>query len=203
VGAGLGRTGTASLKQALEMLLGGRCYHMLEVMNRLRDDAVWEAAVRGEQDELSSLFDGFEAAVDWPACAFWEELAAANPDAVILLSTRDSAASWWASMEGTIVPTLKSPVSPDKPALARHRAMVRELLARRFTPAWDEPAQAMAAYERHNEEVRRAADPSRLVEWRPGDGWEPICAALGASVPDVPFPFENTTAAFRARMGLR
>jgi hypothetical protein len=203
VGAGLGRTGTASLKQALELLLGGRCYHMLEVMNRPRDDAVWEAAVRGKTGDLGSLFDGYQAAVDWPACAFWKELAEANPDAVILLSTRDSPERWWASMEGTIVPTLKSAVGDDQPALARHRAMVRELLERRFTPAWDEPAQAMTAYERHNEQVRRSADPSRLVEWRPGDGWEPLCEALGTPVPDSPFPFENTTAAFRARLGLR
>ena len=203
VGAGLGRTGTASLKQALELLLGGRCYHMLEVMNRPRDDAVWEAAVRGDTGDLGSLFDGYQAAVDWPACAFWKELAEANPDAVILLSTRDSPERWWASMEGTIVPTLKSSVGDDQPALARHRAMVRELLERRFTSAWDEPVQAMTAYKRHNEQVRRSADPSRLVEWRPGDGWEPLCEALGTPVPDSPFPFENTTAAFRERLGLR
>ena len=202
VGAGLGRTGTASLKQALELLLGGRCYHMLEVMNRPGDDAVWEAAVRGEAGDLGSLFDGYQAAVDWPACAFWKELAEANPDAVILLSTRDSPERWWASMEGTIVPTLKSSVGDDEPALARHRAMVRELLSRRFTQDWQDGEAAMAAYERHNEEVRRSADPARLVEWRPGDGWGPLCDALGVAVPQAEFPHENTRADFRARIGL-
>jgi hypothetical protein len=200
VGAGLGRTGTASLKFALEQLLGGPCYHMLEVMENPDHDVVWLRAVRSEPVDLASLLSGYDAAVDWPACAFWRELAATNPDALILLSTRDSPERWWASMQATIVPAVKSrAVSPD-PALERHGLMVRELFQRTFSARWDEPAEAMAAYERHNDEVRRVADPARLLEWRPGDGWEPICGALGLPVPDAPFPHENTTADFRARV---
>jgi hypothetical protein len=140
--------------------------------------------------------------VDWPACAFWRELSAANPEAIVLLSTRDSPEQWWTSMERTIVPTLKASVPPDQPALARHREMVRTLLSRHFTPGWDSRDAAMSAYEAHNEEVRRSADRGRLIEWRPGDGWQPICAALGVAVPHEPFPHENTTADFRARQGL-
>jgi hypothetical protein len=202
VGAGLGRTGTASLKQALEMLLGSPCYHMFEVYEHRDHDALWQAAARGEPVDLEHLMSGYAASVDWPACAFWRELATASPDAVILLSTRDSAETWWASMERTIVPTVKAAIPPDEPDLANHRAMVRELLGRRFTRDWDSPEAAMAAYEHHNEDVRRSADPRRLVEWRPGDGWEPICAALGAAVPSQPFPHENSTSDFRSRQGL-
>jgi hypothetical protein len=199
VGAGLGRTGTASLQRALEQLLGGRCYHMLEVMQNPGHDAFWLAAVRGEPVDFAAFLGGYRAAVDWPACAFWRELAAANPDALVLLSTRDSPERWWASMQATIVPVVKARVDPANAALVSHRAMVRELLQRRFSPRWDDPATAMAAYERHNEDVRRSVDPARLLLWRPGDGWEPICDALGVPEPDVPFPHENTTADFRAR----
>jgi hypothetical protein len=202
VGAGLGRTGTASLKLALELLLGGRCYHMLEVFEREQDVPFWHAAARGEPVAWDGLLGEYEAAVDWPACAFWRELAAASPEAVILLSTRDSPEQWWASMERTIVPTLTAPVPPDQPAIARHRAMITELFDLRFTPGWETAAAAQAAYERCNDEVRSSADPARLLEWRPGDGWEPICSALGLAVPDEPFPHENTTADFRARQGL-
>ena len=201
IGAGLGRTGTASLKLALEKLLGGPCYHMLEVLDR-RDTPVWHSAVRGQAVDWDALLGDFDASVDWPASAFWRELSAATPEAVVLLSTRDSPEQWWASMERTIVPTLKGIVPADQPALARHREMVIELLDRCFTPAWDSPDAAMAAYERHNEDVRRSADPRRLVEWRPGDGWHPICAALELPVPREPFPHENTTAEFRERQGL-
>jgi hypothetical protein len=67
---------------------------------------------------------------------------------------------------------------------------------------WDDPDVAMAAYERHNAEVRAGVPPERLVEWRPGDGWEPLCEALGLPVPEDRFPHENTTADFRAMAGL-
>lgn len=199
VGAGLGRSGTASLQRALERLLGGRCYHMLEVMQNRDHDAFWLAAVRGEPVDFASFLAGYRAAVDWPACAFWRELAAANSDAVILLSTRDSPQRWWASMQATIVPAVKSRRESPDPALVRHGTMVRELFERRFCPRWDDPGAAMEAYERHNAEVRRSADPARLLEWRPGDGWDPICDALGVPVPDARFPHENSTADFQAR----
>src|SRR6478672_5849215 len=137
VGAGLGRTGTASLKQALELLLGGRCYHMLEVQENPGHDTLWHSAVRGERVDWDAMLEGYVAAVDWPASAFWSELASANPGAVVLLSLRDSAEQWWASMERTIVPTVLQPVPPDRPDLARHRRMVRDLLSLRFTPAWE------------------------------------------------------------------
>lgn len=202
VGAGLGRTGTASLKLALERLLGERCYHMYEVSERSHHIAVWAAAARGEAVDWDQLLSAYGATVDWPACAFWHELAGANPDAVVLLSARESAQQWWASMERTIVEVLRRPVPDDRPELLRHRTMVRELLSRTFTPQWEDPAAAMAAYERHNEHVRAAAHPARLVQWRPGDGWQPLCAALGVDVPAEPFPHENTTASFRQRQGM-
>ena len=92
---GLGRTGTASLKQALESLLGGPCYHMFEVFQRPQDTHVWHAAVRGEQVDWAALLGSYSAAVDWPACTFWRELSASNPEALILLSTRDLPEKWW------------------------------------------------------------------------------------------------------------
>jgi Sulfotransferase domain len=202
VGAGLGRTGTASLKQALELLLGGRCYHMYEVGERPTDVPVWRTAIRGEPVDWQALLRDYSATVDWPAAAFWRELSAANPDALVLLSTRDSPEQWWASMERTIVARISRPVPAGHPLLARHRAMILELLDARFTSRWASRDAAISAYERHNEDVRRSVAPERLLDWRPGDGWAPICTALGRAVPDQPFPHENTTANFRARLGL-
>jgi hypothetical protein len=200
VGAGVGRTGTASLKLALEQLLGGRCYHMLEVLERPEDDRFWKAAVHGERDDFESVMAGYVAAVDWPAAAFWRELAGANPGALILLSTRDSAEHWWKSYEATIVQILKQRAAGADPIGARHASWVIAMLQDRLTAGWDDHAQAIAAYERHNEEVRAGASPERLLEWRPGDGWEPLCAALDLPVPEEPFPHENTTADFNARV---
>jgi hypothetical protein len=203
VGAGLGRTGTNSLKVALEQLLGGPCYHMFELARRDGDTPAWWAAVRGEAVDLGALLGGYVASVDWPACAFWSELWEANPEAIVLLSTRDSARTWWQSMERTIVPTISGEVAPDKPATARRRAMVVEMMRERFTPDWSDRDAAIAAYERHNEHVRETVPAERLIDWQPSDGWEPICAALELPVPGAPFPRENTTADFRARLGLQ
>jgi len=200
VGAGLGRTGTASLKQALELLTGGRCYHMFEVFQRPDDVAVWHQAVRGGPVDWDALMGDYSASVDWPAAAYWSELLELNPDAIVLLSTRSSPEVWWGSMEKTIVQALTEPLPEPDPVVERHRAMVHELLERRLTPDWREPAAAMAAYERHNERVRREAPAGRLLEWQPGDGWEPICAAMGVPVPEQPFPHENSSEQFRANI---
>ncbi len=201
VGAGLGRTGTNSLKLALERLLGGRCYHMSECIQRPGDVAAWHAAIRGHAVDWNALLADFDATVDWPACAFWRELAAANPEAVVVLSVRESAAAWWRSMEETIVSTLRRPVPADDEDWVRRRAMTLELM-NSFTEGWRHRRAAIAAYEAHNEDVRRTAPAGRLVEWAPGDGWAPLCEMLDVPVPEDPFPHTNRTAEFRRLQGL-
>lgn len=202
VGAGLGRTGTNSLRVALEQLLGGPCYHMMVVSDRPADVDVWWAAARGEMPDWNTFPEGYVALVDWPASAFWRELAAAHPDALVLLSVRASPEAWWRSVERTLLPTMLQPVPADKPGLARQRKMVRELVETTFAADMTDPDLAMAAYEQHNAAVRAGVPAERLLEWQPGDGWEPICAALQLPVPSEPFPHTNTTSDFRTMVGL-
>lgn len=204
VGAGLGRTGTMSLKLALERLLGAPCYHMVEVFARPRDVEVWHEAIRGGAVDWDAVFDGYAAAVDWPVVAKWREIAEAYPDAVILLSTRSSGEAWWRSADRTIFETFRKPgaiVPDDDPASRAWRAMAEDML-RLFTPSYLDRETAIEAYERHNDTVRAQADPARLLDWSPGDGWGPLCERLGVPVPDEPFPHANTTEEFRARAQL-
>ena len=191
VGAGLGRTGTLSLKVALEQLLGGPCYHMAEVFAHPEHVARWHAAARGEMPDWHGLFAGYRAAVDWPAASFWPELARAFPDALVLLSLRDPE-SWWQSAHDTIF-------SATRGASDEWRAMMEELVAARFTGALDDRAACIAAFERHNAAVRQGVPRSRLLEWRAADGWAPICSALGVPVPSEPFPRVNTRDEFIGR----
>lgn len=191
VGAGLPRTATRSLKEALERLLGGRCYHMAEVFQHLEDVPTWRAAIHGEEADWRSFPPDSIAAVDWPASAFWPELAAAHPDAVIVLSTRASAAEWWESADATIFPVARKDSYPE---YEEWLAMAKELLARELGEKWDDRTTAEAFYETYNERVRREAPADRLLEWRAADGWAPLCAALGVPVPDEPFPHTNTRA---------
>jgi sulfotransferase family protein len=195
VGAGLGRTGTHSLKLALEQLLGAPCYHMAEVFEHPEHVPVWSAATLGDMPDWSALFDGYRAAVDWPAAAFWREIAAANPGALILLSVRD-ADSWWKSANDTIFTASQRMAGEE--SMREWHAMVMRLFDRLGADIADAEA-VKAGYLRHNDDVRRTAPKDRLLEWHPGDGWQPICDALGVAVPDEPFPHTNTTEEFRAR----
>ncbi len=201
VGAGLGRTGTHSLKIALEQLLGAPCFHMIEVFGHPELISGWQEAADGDTVDWDALMKGYAATVDWPAASFWPELSAANPDAIVLLSTRSSPAAWWKSANDTIFAISRRGTPPD-PVMAAQMKMITSIFEKRFTPDWADAAAAQLAYERHNEAVRAGVPTEHLVEWQPGDGWEPLCNALSVPVPDVPFPHANTTDEFRAMVGL-
>jgi hypothetical protein len=196
VGAGLGRTGTHSLKLALEQLLGEPCYHMAEAFEHLNHIPTWHAAYRGERVAWDTVLGGYAAIVDWPGAGVWDQLAAAYPDAVIVLSTRRDAQTWLTSARATIMDNSPENAMDDDPRMPGFAAMARDMFTA-FDPNWRDDAAAMAAYDRHNETVRRDAPPQRLLQWQPGDGWEPLCAALGVPVPDEEFPHSNTTEQFR------
>ncbi len=198
VGAGVGRTGTHSLKVALEQLLGGPCYHMVEVFGHAEHVPAWHAAMKDEPVDWDAVFEGYIATVDWPGGGVWESIYAANPDALVLLSTRDSAETWWRSASRTIFVGMGGgglPGGDDWYAMAT--AMME-----RFSPNWQEEDAAKAAYDAHNAHVRETVPADRLIEWQPSDGWGPLCAALEVPVPDEAFPVTNTTADFRQMLGL-
>lgn len=197
VGAGVGRTGTHSLKVALEQLLGGPCHHMLEILGDPSQAPAWIDAIDGRPVDWSVLPPGYLALVDWPGCSFWPELTTANPEALVLLSVRDPEA-WYQSASNTIFQSFDRVPAELTPWMEA----VRRLLAQRFSDRFDDPAAMIDAYERHNAAVRRAVPASRLLEWEPGDGWDPLCSRLGLPRPDEPFPVTNTTEEFRAMVGL-
>lgn len=197
VGAGVGRTGTHSLKLALEQVLGGPCHHMIEVLGNPAQTVRWIDAIEGRPIDWSTITGGYVALVDWPGCSFWPELTAANPEALVLLSVRDPE-SWYRSASNTIF--LAFDHAP--PELEAWMTALRELFRTRFSDDFGNPTAMMDAYERHNTAVRQAIPASRLLEWTPGDGWDPICDRLGLAVPTGPFPMVNTTDEFRAMRGM-
>ena len=197
VGAGVGRTGTHSLKIALEQLLGGTCHHMMEMFGRPEQVAGFTAAIDGAPTDWSALLADFTAMVDFPGSLFWREIAAANPDAPILLSTRD-AEGWYKSASNTIF--LAFDHMP--PELAPWMEAVRRGLHDRFSDDFENEDAMIAAYERHNAEVRAEVPADRLIDWTPSDGWGPICAGLNLPVPAEPFPLTNTTKEFREMIGV-
>ena len=192
VGAGVGRTGTKSLKFALERVLGEPCYHMSEVFQHPEHIAMWHEAARGQMPDWHALFEGYAAAVDWPVGSFWPEISQAFPDAVIVLSKRDPE-SWWHSANATIFGAIQR--VDNNP----WREMIDEMFGARFTSAITDKRACIEAYERHVAQVRHSAPKDRLLEWSATDGWQPLCAALDIRVPDEPFPHANSREEFLAR----
>ena len=194
IGAGVGRTGTLSLKGALETLLGGSCYHMKEVFDHPSDIAVWQDAASDRLVPWHDLLGDYVATTDFPACLFWRELMEVYPDAMVLLSTRESSAVWWQSASQTIF-RLTPEWAQQRIGLEMGQkwwTMWQALSRARFTGRLGDEAAVRAAYDRHNEEVRASVPADQLIDWQPEDGWSPICRGLGLSIPETPFPHANT-----------
>ena len=203
IGAGLGRTGTLSLKAALERLGYRPCYHMIEVLAAPERATHWLEQTRTGSHDWDVIFRGYRATVDWPAAAFWRELAARYPDAKVLLSRRDPD-RWYDSVMNTIYQVLTRKLPENAPAVLRDfHIMVYELIFdRTFGGRLADRAHATRVYQAHNQAVIDAIPAARLLVYQPGDGWELLCRFLGAPVPSEDFPHLNDTAWYRARAGL-
>jgi hypothetical protein len=200
VGTGFGRTGTLSLKLALEQLGHGPCYHMVEVSQNPGHAALWSAAGDGARTDWPALFANYRATVDWPSAAFWRPILDAHPQARVIHTERP-AADWYKSASSTIVKMMKLGAPAKAPPLFHEQlAMARKLiLVGTFGDRFEDEAHAIAVYEAHNARVKREVPRDRLLVLEPGQGWEPLCAFLGAPVPATPYPKVNTTEDFLAR----
>jgi Sulfotransferase domain len=199
VGAGFGRTGTLSLKVALEKLGFGPCYHMAEVFPRPEHIAMWHRLAFGHPMDWDLVFSGFSATVDWPAARWWREIAAHYPDAKVLLSVRDPEA-WYKSMIDTIYQPMKWPVPDGVPEIVRlqNEMARRAILGDTFDNRFEDKAHAIEVFRRHNQEVRDTIDPGRLLVFDVREGWAPLCRFLEVPIPDEPFPRLNDTASTQA-----
>jgi hypothetical protein len=196
LGAGFGRTGTLSLKAALETLGFAPCYHMVEVARQPAHAAVWAAAGRGERIDWRAFLAGYAAAVDWPATAFWRELASTFPAARIILTVRASAA-WYSSFRDTIVKRTASLAPPPASPLRAIYDLTQELILDGvFDGRAADEQHARAVYDTHNRSVSDSVPPERLLVYGLAAGWAPLCAFLDRPVPNEPFPHLNTRAGF-------
>lgn len=186
VGAGLGRTGTASLKLALEELGIGRCYHMGEVLQDPTHIDHWLDAADGNPD-WDQLLGGYGATVDYPACTFWRELAGFYPDAKVLLSVRDARA-WFESTSTTIMAPKFNEFLAGSPIGELIRRTVWDTLDHRM----GDRDFMVSYFDRRTEEIGQTIAEDRLLVYEVKQGWEPLCKFLGLPVPDKPFPRVNS-----------
>lgn len=202
IGSGFGRTGTRSLKDALELLGLGPCHHMEEVLPSAEQIDLWRAVSVGEPLDHARIFDGFSSQIDWPGAHVWRELAVAYPDAKVVHSVRPDE-SWWKSFSGTIgkflhiYPTMEMP-----PQIRVMSEVVMELIGvQTFAGQYADKEKALAAYHQREADVRAAIPAERLLVFDVAQGWEPLCSFLDVPVPAVPFPRTNTREDFWAKLG--
>ena len=189
--AGFGRTGTASLKSALETLLGEPCYHFEEIFRNAEHRQKWSQFALGKSHiDWVSLYSEYGATVDFPSCAYYRELTEAFPDALVILSVRNLeswADSWtglwfylrffrllrWIPWVGQIVNILDH--------IIRDRTFHGDMSRKGV----------IATHKAHIETVKETIQPSKLLVYRVQEGWEPLCTALNTPVPETEFPRHN------------
>ncbi|HEX7758844.1 MAG TPA: sulfotransferase [Caulobacteraceae bacterium] len=193
IGTGLGRTGTMSLKLALEQLGLGPCHHMVEVFMHPQSMPQWVAAGQGKPD-WEAICEGYVSMVDHPGCKFWRELMDYYPDAKLIHTVRDPN-RWFDSTQATIFGPDSPAVEPAEPMREFFNMVLEEYEGRQ-----NDRDYMLEHFQRHTDDVLATVPPERLLVFEAGQGWEPLCAFLGVSVPGTPYPHENSTADFQARL---
>jgi hypothetical protein len=188
IGPGFGRTGTLSLKLALEQLGLGPCHHMMEVAKSPQQLRYWQDAAAGRPVDWEQVFADYRSTADWPSAHYWQELSAAFPEAKVILTVRPEQ-GWWASFSQTILPLMQRYTEIPDPHVRSVLAMGTAIVAEQtMSGRPEDEATALAAYRRRMADVTAEIAPERLLVFDVADGWQPLCRFLGLPVPDMPFP---------------
>jgi hypothetical protein len=198
IGAGVGRTGTYSLKLALNRLGVGPCHHMEEVLRHMPVQVpLWDAAVAGNPD-WAKIYDGYHSTVDWPTACFFRELSAAFPSAKFVLTQRDP--QRWADSFGATIYKLMASRDEAPPEMHAWLDMAGRVIAKTGFPPGLDGDGLRNAFIAHNEAVKAAIPAGRLLIFEVKQGWEPLCTFLDVPVPDEAFPNTNDRGEFWDRV---
>ena len=206
IGAGFGRTGTLSLKTALEELGLGPCHHMTEVFANPWQVPYWQAAIDDKPVDWHTLMAVYQSTTDWPACSFYEQLMHAYPNAKVILSVRNPE-KWYESATATIYRVSKLSRTPILPLIALTNPMLKKRLQsvrivnglvwkKTFQDNFADKDFAISIFNQHNEEVKQRVPADKLLVYNVKEGWEPLCTFLGVDIPDKPFPHINDRETF-------
>ena len=197
IGPGFGRTGTNSLKLALEQLGFGPCHHMFEVRDHPEQLPKWQALAHGEKVSWDDVFAGYRSQVDFPGARYWRELVEHYPRAKVVLSVRDPE-EWFDSVQATILPFLSARGKHPSPHVNAIAEMGYQTVAAQiFDDRMSDREYAIGIFNRHIVEVQSEVPTDRLLTYDLRDGWEPLCEFLEVDVPDIPLPRTNSSKEFK------
>mmetsp|Transcript_13291 Transcript_13291/g.30110 ORF Transcript_13291/g.30110 Transcript_13291/m.30110 type:complete len:293 (+) Transcript_13291:1-879(+) len=201
IGAGLGRTATSSLKQALDQL-GYKAYHMERAMKDKHLVQWGQVGLEGGETQdinttaAQAMFDmlsdqGYDATLDYPTNMLYKMQMKRYPDAKVILSVRKNAAVWSRSFVDTIghhdmvAPMGRFPMNWLLPGAAETMRWVFRLHGFHRTPEHS-LEEATEAYNEWNSEVQQFVPQDKLLVHRAEEGWPPLCTFLGVSEADCP-----------------
>ncbi len=212
IGAGLARTGTMSLKMALETLGYHQCFHIVELLKNPQRLKFLDPKLASGSSDWDAVFQGYQAAVDYPACLYYETLLKQNPTAKVILTLRDPE-QWYQSVlntvyrgkpkgVGDVVRLIKGLLtSSDMRRLAPVFMYNDKLIWRgQFQSKFEDKAWAIQVYNDHIEQVKQRVPANQLLIFEVKQGWEPLCYFLDKPIPDTPFPRANSQAEFNRKM---
>jgi hypothetical protein len=220
IGAGFGRTGTTSLREALIRLGFDPCDHMRGNLEHPERFALWDEALShktaGEPIDWRPLLAGYRATVDWPGAYFWRELTSAHPEAKVILTVRDPE-RWYASTLATIFTFSSRARAGDSLSMRVRQRLVRSMMPGEglrfiddlvwqgtFRGRFREREYALRVFKEHNQAVQETIPADKLLVFDVKQGWEPLCQFLGVSVPaGEPFPHLNDASSMRMGTWLR
>lgn len=202
IGSGFGRTGTKSLKEAVELLGYAPCHHMHEIVEHPEQVAHWQALAAGKPVDWNEVFAGYKSQVDWPGAYVWRQLSEAFPEAKVVHSTRPADA-WWNSYSKTIAKLMTNYENiPLPPHISNMMTAWIDMVARHtFGGKFADRDTCIAAFQRHDQEVRETIPANRLLVFNVADGWEPLCNFLNVPIPATAFPHRNLRADFWEVLG--
>ncbi len=195
VGAAFPRTGTFSLKLALERLGFGPCHHMAEVLAHPETAPLWIAAADGAPD-WDTIFKDYHSCVDAPSCFFWRQIWSAYPGARVILTERDPE-EWFASTQATVFSPMWRARTAKMPLKDFFNKIINSMGENMHNHDF-----MVARYREYCDEVKRTVPGDQLLVLKIGEGWERLCRFLGVDVPEEPYPKSNTREELKAMMDM-
>ncbi len=203
IGAGLPRTGTNTLREALEILGFSKTYHMKHLLVHPEDLHYWTTLKATGTTDWDALYDGYQATVDFPCYPWYKEHMKQYPDAKVILSTRPFE-KWYTSFYSTIWKA-QNPPEAEKAAMGERVAadprlqtvmkvmgFAKQVMSEEhFQGKFLDKEFMEKVFDDHHEEAKRYVPADKLLVYDVTEGWEPLCKFLDVKVPNEPLPHTN------------
>jgi len=196
IGTGLPRTGTASLKGALQLLGYQQTYHMDNLLNNPSQVHYWVELFDTGSTDYDALFEGFAASTDFPGFFAYKALLKQYPDSKFILTTRDPDI-WYESIKNTVYQAVTAFFQKDTPTDSMRRVegvfqlLDRYLFGQFFKGTFLDKEKTLSLVNAYLDEINAIIPADKMLIYEISEGWQPLCDFLELRVPEIEFPYKN------------